>query len=935
MRPLKLTLYAFGPYAKECTVDFARLGDHGLYLITGETGAGKTMLFDAITFALYGEPSGSGRDAVMLRSRQAEPGEVTRTELEFLCRGKRWQVRRSLGRDKVSRRDNVSRDGERTFVRVQDADLVCLDDVSIPPVTRGKEVTRAVEELLGLNRDQFRGCAMIAQGEFRDILFARTEERLVLLRKLFGTHLYDRLTTRLAEETALARTRYDEAGTALLALTGQIRPAGEVPESLADPLLHRNRLQADLEAMTAADREKLAALEAALQAAEGEQTTLTALITRAEEEEKLLRQKNEAEMARQAAEKNRIQASAAWQEANARLPEARRMREEAARLEALLPLCRELADARGRSSALEADLAAGRRTHEQKRLRLEKIRERLEQYRAEARSAGEARLQLGETEALRQKGEAALVRRREAADAYTGWTDAAERWKCAALVYREKSALAEKAGTETRRLEKAYLDGQAGILASSLTEGEPCPVCGSTSHPAPALPAAGKIPTEAALQKARTVREAADAAAAEASHKAGILRGSTEKAMAEFADRTAALGYTLTLLWDCPEDAAGVTEAIREKAEELAKEQKRLAEKVLALRQTAERYADLTERMQRGEELYTAESAQYQESEAGLAALQASLDGAKKQVLSLAERVPDTRAEQLEGQIRTLQENADRMEEVCETLAKKQAEAARTEADLAARAATLAAQTENTIAARLLELTETRRAAEGHIRTLRQEESAVRTRLQIHREILAKLPAHVAALTEAEEAYRRKKHLSDTASGNLGGREKMPLETYAQLHLFDRVLRRANLRLLAMTEGRYELRRREEADNIRAKSGLELDVADHFSGTVRNVRTLSGGEGFKASLALALGLADETESVSGGVHIDAMFLDEGFGSLDSVSLENAVATLADLSDGCRLVGIISHVGQLRERIDRQVLVTRDRSGSSQVRIVGV
>ena len=146
MRPLKLILHAFGPYAKECTVDFARLGDHGLYLITGETGAGKTMLFDAVTFALYGEPSGSGRDAVMLRSRQAEAGEVTRVEMEFLCRGQRWCVRRSLGRDKVSR------DGERSFLRMQDADLVCLDDPALPVVTKGKEVTRAVEELLGLKK---------------------------------------------------------------------------------------------------------------------------------------------------------------------------------------------------------------------------------------------------------------------------------------------------------------------------------------------------------------------------------------------------------------------------------------------------------------------------------------------------------------------------------------------------------------------------------------------------------------------------------------------------------------------------------------------------------------------------------------------------------------------------------------------------------------
>lgn len=932
MRPLKLVMHAFGPYAKECTVDFARLGDHGLYLITGETGAGKTMLFDAVTFALYGEPSGSGRDAVMLRSRQAEAGEVTRVELEFLCRGQRWCVNRSLGRDKVSR------SGERSFVRLQDADLVCLDNPALPVVTKGKEVTRAVEELLGLNRDQFRGCAMIAQGEFRDILFARTEDRLVLLRKLFGTHLYDRLTTRLAEEAAAARVRYEEARSDLLHLTGRIlAPAGNQPlaDALTDPALHRDALHNGLKDLTASDEEALASLDKAVQAAETEKNTLTASITRAEEDRKLLQQKEEAEAARQDAAEKRELAQKAWLDAREKLPLALQNREEAARLEALLPLCRELAGAMERVSALESALADKTAEQNRLRLRLEKIRQRLAEYREEAAHAGEARVTLGEKEALWEKGEAALARNRDAADAHAAWQKAAGLWQTAAQVYKDKSALADAAGEKYRRLEKAYLDGQAGILARSLTEGEPCPVCGSTSHPAPALPAEGEIPTESVLQHAGAAKEAADAAAAEASHKAGIHRGNCERAMAEFTGRAAALGYEFTAgeNWNHPDPS--IAGSIRETIAALTEQQSALAGQVEALRQTTSRYGDLVERMQRGEELNTQESARYQEGESALAALEASLEGAREQVRTLQTRVPDTPAEQLEERILTLHRDADRMEQTCTALEKKQAEAARAEADLAAGIATLAAQTENTIAHRLPELLDARQTIDEKIRSLRQEDSAIRTRLHIHREILTRLPDCQSALAAAEDLYRRRKHLSDTASGNLGGKEKMPLETYAQLHLFDRVLRRANLRLLAMTEGRYELRRREEADNIRAKSGLELDVADHYSGTVRNVRTLSGGEGFKASLALALGLADETESVSGGVHIDAMFLDEGFGSLDSASLENAVATLATLSDGCRLVGIISHVSQLRERIDRQILVTRDRSGVSQVRIAGV
>ena len=190
-----------------------------------------------------------------------------------------------------------------------------------------------------------------------------------------------------------------------------------------------------------------------------------------------------------------------------------------------------------------------------------------------------------------------------------------------------------------------------------------------------------------------------------------------------------------------------------------------------------------------------------------------------------------------------------------------------------------------------------------------------------------------AELQKLEEKWAFVQSLSNTANGNLAGKEKIMLETYIQMTYFDRIIRRANLRFLVMSGGQYELKRRREASGSRSQSGLELDVIDHYNGTERSVRTLSGGESFQASLSLALGLSDEVQSSAGGIRLDTMFVDEGFGSLDEESLQQAVRALSSLTEGNRLVGIISHVGELKEKIDRQILVKKDREGGSRVEIL--
>lgn len=931
MRPLKLTLHAFGPYTDTCTVDFAALGDRGLYLITGETGAGKTMLFDAITYALYGEPSGDGRKSPMLRSRQASPDDSTYVELTFLCRNTRWHIRRVLGKERVSR------SGERSFVKGQEAEMICLDDSTIPPVTKATEINHAVEALLGLTREQFRGCAMIAQGEFRDILFAKHEDRLVLLRKLFGTERYAHLTERLVAETALAKSRSEEAGMALRQLVDRLAAPGiELPAVFADPIAHKGELLPVLDTLVQEDAAALAQLEEAIQKSEEEQDALTVQITKAEADQNLLMQKEGAEKNQALAEKKYARSHEDWERACERLPEAQEKRQEAARAETLLPLCRELAGVRERAAALETQLAADKAAQEDGKARLADMQEKLAAVRAAAEEAGQARMELGAAEAAWQLGNHMAQQYRDLLTAHETWQNTVAKWSDAAQVYAQKSEIADRATAGYRRMEKAYLDGQAGILAQSLREGEPCPVCGSTSHPSPSAQATDeRIPTDAQLQKAQKAKTAAEADMTDAASGAGILRGSSEQALQAFRERMAAVypkEDVTALRWQEPTGATSYVEKTRALLAKQEEEQNTTAEKLEKLRRRAGRHQELLDCVTRGEEKLRQENARFQEGEAALAAGEAEQKSTAQQIATLLTQVPDMPVEVLENRILTLHRSADQIEEQCRLLEKKQAEDERTAAAYTAQVQTLAEQTKESIAHMLPALLQQRQAGASALRELRRQENARHGLSYTRQDVLHRLPDCIAAVELAEGECRRRKRLSDTASGNLEGREKMPLETYAQLHLFERVLRRANLRLLAMTDGRYELRRA-EADNLKNKSGLELDVVDHYSGTTRNVRTLSGGEVFKASLSLALGLADETESVSGGVRIEAMFLDEGFGSLDSASLESAIATLSHLSDGCRLIGIISHVAGLRERIDRQVVVSRDKSGSSTVRLL--
>ena len=825
MRPLKLTLSAFGPYAAKTVLDLAQLGRGGLYLVTGDTGAGKTTLFDAITYALYDHSSGGVREGAMLRSKYAEPGTPTFVELEFEVRGQRCTVRRNPEYLRPKAR------GEGFTTEKADACLTYAD--GRPPVTRAKDVTAAVVDIIGLDYNQFSQIAMIAQGQFTRLLNASTEERSKIFRKLFRTQPYQRLQERLqAENAALTRQREEQSVRIGQLLSGLSWAEGDADGAVLDelaPLCEAGGRASPeaalplLDALLAGQEQALSAATAARTKAEAELDKLQQTLGRAEQAEKL-RLELTAAQARQDALRPVLNAAEA---------EAARHAGDAAALDALagkLERAKSNLAAFDGLDSLEKKLSAARDAAALENARAEKRRAALGQLDGELTALEQSLAALGgaEAENVSLEARAEQLARRETALAQLAQSLAeGQRRGQAARQAQERYLLAdgakERAHALRDHLERAFLNAQAGLLAEGLTDGTPCPVCGSTHHPKRAvLPA--EAPTQARVDAARQSADEADHAAQEASAAAAKAVAADREAKATLRRDAEAL---LPERFTSPEGPVKLTVSLLKTA---------LAE----------------------------------ESEA-LHAAQKALDKAQKQ--NAAALAAKARQED-ERQKKTAQRSALEAE-------------ARASAEEAARQSASAKALETQCA---------------------------------------------EARTELERRWQWVNALASTAGGTLSSKQKIRLEAYIQMNYLDAILVHANTRLMQMTAGQYELER-VGAENQRSQSGLDLGVIDHYNGTRRSVKTLSGGESFKASLALALGLSDEVQGAAGGIRLDTLFLDEGFGSLDDESLEQAIRVLAGLTEGDRLVGIISHVAALKERIDKQVVVKKARSGGSTVEVI--
>mgnify|MGYP001187283806 CR=1 FL=1 len=1025
MKPIHLTISAFGPFAERVEIPFNKLGDGGLFLVSGDTGAGKTTIFDAICFALFGETSGSSRGIDSVRSDFALGKTKTFVELIFQHRDKQYRI----VRNPAYRRPK--KNGEGVTTEVADAALFCGEATLS---TGFVQVKKAVEELLSVDAKQFKQIAMIAQGEFLKLLYAESSERGAIFRKVFHTDLYADFQQRLKEAEKQNRTNYEDSEKRLLHHLQQLCPQRTEEEKnmvyQAETILigEEKAFIARQKQIKALKQEKMAFLEkeqalatliskgeinnkriADLESAKKELLVLTEQKEENTNKQTFLVKQRIAQDYVLPLEENLQRETDVFEDAKQQVVDFTK------KLEALRPILKEkdeerknleeeqpkLNEEKIRLKKLQNDLAVYARREKliQEKAVLQEKKRFLENQAVELQSnlkaaedrINEYKLKLEERPILEKTGlilNQSIQTKKDQQSRMKQIVQMQERLKLDEIALHgmrneyKKADLAWKGARRRREeVESAFLAEQAGILASKLEDGVACPVCGSLEHPQKAV-LSQSAPTEKEWQMAKEQEELAHTKLQEfaAEGKGLLVKCESQKesmAKAYFDVSTTEEAF--------PEDCKILLEEINLQEKELQKQNGRMQE-LTKLEQEFQRenvaFTKLGEQLEINKEKckenveknsllqgeFTALEDRLEknitsaQAKAAMEALQRYIEKAeyeysrtltmyqekKEEVQKLETRLEEAKNLEVQG--------GKRVENAKENFARVLLEkgfSSREEYGLALpKSREIMEQEEQKNRAffnkldQLADFIQRTELGEKIEKTdlgkLQEEKRALALRLQESDHILEELSRtnaikEIAIGNGKEELKLRKKiekqylpilELSKTANGELSGKDKITFESFVQGFYFDRVLRAANLRLGEMTEGRYRLLRAENASDKRSQSGLEMEVMDYFTGKSRSVKSLSGGEAFKASLALALGLSDVIQSHAGGVQVDAMFIDEGFGALDEQSREQAVLVLQRLSYGNRLVGIISHITELKENIDKKIMVQRGSTGSS-------
>ena len=988
MRPLKLKITAFGPYAGTTELELDQLGTGGLYLITGDTGAGKTTIFDAITFALYGEPSGESRQPDMLRSKYAAPETPTQVELTFSNKGKTYVVTRNPAYERPKKR------GEGTTLMPADASLQ-LPDGRV--VTKMKEVTEEIEKILGLDREQFTQIVMIAQGDFLKLLLSSTQDRMEIFRRIFRTERYQKLQGQLKETYLKLQRDYGELENRRKIAAESIRwdrvESQQTAESqqMADPQ-QTSGAQKRSELQQMAEQASKQTLQAKLQQESVEEMPPVILRQRLEEQlkrDQIAREECQADLVKieekiqqiteqltkaqtrgqLQEEKRRIEAElgrqkqelARWtaerEKAKEREPERESLLGQIAALEKELEQYKQYEDGKKDLQERRENLAGHRADWEKNCALLQKRKENQRQAKEKLEILQDNPVLLQQLRTEMQQLQDGQKHLQEAAGSLRDLQQQYDELESAQRFYQKSAGEAEEAQQQYRQANRLYLDAQAGILAKTLQVGRPCPVCGALEHPHPAQ-VTQKAPTKEELEKLSEQAEKLVGQAAKASRQAGALqaavmekqRRAQEQLREIFAEREAG-AENASVESAGAENAGGLSEMIFSEnpaengetvsrarshiaaaRENLQTKSVRLTKALREAEHNEELRLNLTEKLPKYEKDTKDTEEILQQQQTHMAAEQATLQEREAKLTEIEKQLHYAGAREAAQQIARWRRSAEQMAASLQKAERGMQQAAGAVHSGEGKIAALQQQLSQLPEMEKEAVLEAGNQAQQTKKEIMQRREELNLRIQFNEKAREQIRDTESRMDKTEEKLRCVGALSETANGELKQKEKIRLETYVQMTYFERVIQRANLRFLKMSDGQYELQRRKEENNRRSQSGLELDVIDHYNGTVRSVRTLSGGESFMASLSLALGLSDEVQSSAGGIRLDTLFVDEGFGSLDEDTLEQAISALSSLTEGNRLVGIISHVAELKDRIDRQIVVKKNRVGGSRAEI---
>ena len=927
MKPLKLTMSAFGSYAGKNVIDFTGQ-QQGIFLITGDTGAGKTTIFDAITYALYNQTSGGERNGNMMRSQYAQPETETYVELEFLYRGQTYRVRRNPDY-KITK---TLKNGKIREQKVPHSVELTLPDGTVFPEKKNATDAKIIE-ILGLTADQFSQIVMIAQGDFLKLLYTKSDERKMIFSKLFRTDIYWKIQENLRRKSMEMDERIQENDRAFEQEKSRIIPLPESEEIPLDELVERLR-----------ERLKDALKEQNLRRANVEE--LNKKITKYEEINKLfvslekIRQTGKELEARQAESKERRQQIENARKADkvlvAEQQNLRQQQEVEQSAQAIAKMTETLANNQEMFETLktqqqEAEAKQKREAADiqKKMLALEQSfpsYEALQNARSEEQQAKKVWEDLGKTseESFHKKeaGIAALKEQQKRQEQVVEQTK--KNWE-------QTSLSASESAKHYEHMYEAFLKEQAGILAENLSAGCPCPVCGSTIHPDPAKLSDHAV-TELEVEQAKKTRAAAEEKR-DLAHAAFETEKTEKQKLAQAVEKEEA-DFVL---------AQTIAKQQRKEAEQnyvsLQKIAEQIREKLVypSLAEAKKQYAAMQKALEAAEQ----EIAKKRQKVSELAEAMNTLKGQK-----LAEEENQKTAKKLavktEKEYAKLLEKSGFISEETYHLAilpeRSRSKLEREEKEYESQC--LRQQSEQKLLEKQVsgktytdttELNEQLKAEKQALKEAEKTYMELHTAYENDRSVLQNCAVYLEKGKKLESEDQVIKSLSKTANGRLSGSAKIDFETYIQRQYFKQIIHEANKRLLTMSNHQFILKLKEEANTGRkTNEGLDLSVYSLVTDSERDVKTLSGGESFLAALAMALGLSDIVERSAGAIHPDMMFIDEGFGSLDAQSRQQAIEVLAELAGDSRMVGIISHVTELKEQIDRKLVVSRTDKGSRAV-----
>lgn len=951
MRPIKLTMSAFGPYAGKTELNLSKLGTSGIYLICGDTGAGKTTIFDAITYALYGEPSGENRDSGMLRSKYASSDTPTEVRLEFENGGKNYSVLRSPEYQRPKSR------GIGMTTQRGNAELKLPDGTVI---NRGSEVDEKIKEILGLDRRQFSQIAMIAQGDFLRLLLAETKERQAIFRDIFKTEHFRQMQESLAAEEKSLRERREQliqwemqclAGIAIdpasaLALEAERAKAGELPLNEALELIKK---------LISSDSEQERRNSAEINNKTERSEKLTELILAGRKREDALKRISELKAHRKSLEPELNKLKTAADALSRDFPDKDSLIEkelneanvELIQQEELENIKKGISKSRQSQRECSADLEKLILSNQNA---LERLRSLEDERKLLESAASDREIAIARKEKITNTINNVTI----AGKSLSGLLMLCEKKETAAKKYLTAANEEQRLSDVAKRLRRAFNDEQAGIMAEGLLDGMPCPVCGSIEHPKKAHKSE-KAPKESDVNAAEQAYERARAEAGRLSAESGRENGAYEserkrvyKNLEELGilpeEVLRATGNAAETMWESAETYSNLDELgygvqklrsnLRREYERLDAEKNSYEDMIKKSESKMHRIEEIDQLLPKIKDGIKADEERISEQKSREVSYQEIIKKDCQRFDNISKNLRYASYDETKRQIDALTEKKSRLKAELDAAIQKYNLAVREYENDGAAVLNLEKLIENEPQRDIKQDEAEKDRLKNELSKLTERGKELSRRLLQNRAAFDCISEREIELLELERRWQVANSLSQTASGDIPGREKIKLETYVQMAYFDRIVARANTHLMRMSGGKYDLIRKKTADNLRSQSGLELDVIDHYNGSIRSVKSLSGGESFIASLSLALGLSEEVSASAGGIRVEAMFVDEGFGTLDEDTLNQAMDALCSLADGSRLVGIISHVQELRRKIDKQIVVTKARSGGSSAKVVG-